>query len=104
MVEWWWRRRAMSTVVADADLQAKWNGMNKAIAVQSPVGEVLGRFIPEDEFQKMQYELAKASCPFSDEELERRSKETGGTSLAELWKRMGIEPSNDDIIFCAARD
>ncbi len=29
------------------------------------------------------------NSPISDEELERRRKEPGGTTLAEIWKKLG---------------
>jgi hypothetical protein len=79
----------MSAIIADAELRDKLNGLNEVVEVKSTEGKVLGRFVPEDEYQQMEYALAMAACPFTDEELERRSKETGGSSLADFWKRMG---------------
>lgn len=79
----------MGRVIADDGLRAKLNDLIEIVEVATPEGKVIGRFVPEDEFQEMQYARAIQSCPFSEEELERRSKETEGSSLAEFWKRMG---------------
>lgn len=52
-------------------------------------GKTLGFFYPVVEEDKSIY--ANLKCPVSDEELERRSREESGSSLAEIWKRLGVK-------------
>lgn len=77
----------MPAITLDNDLRAKLNGLNEVMPVQDESGRTIGRFVPEEEFRKMIYVAAKASCPFSEEEMERRRKEKGGSTLQEFWQR-----------------
>jgi hypothetical protein len=79
----------MPAITLDQELRAKLNGLNEPMPVQDETGKTIGRFVPEEEYQRWQYALAKANCPFSEEELQRRKQEQGGSTLAEFWKRMG---------------
>jgi hypothetical protein len=80
----------MSKYVLDPDLRAKLNGLNEQIEFCDESGKTLGRFVPEEEYRRMQYALAEALCPYSQEELERMRQEKGGRPLADLWKELGV--------------
>lgn len=72
----------MSKVVLDDDLRAKLNGLNEEVEVCDAAGRTLGRFLPEQEYWRLMYDLAKAE--FSDDaELEEARRESGGMTTAE---------------------
>ena len=48
-------------------------------------GEHMGRFIPNREV------LDRDQCPYTPEELEEMLSETGGCTLEELWKSLGVK-------------
>jgi hypothetical protein len=79
----------MSTAVLDANKQVTIGSFNETIEIKEQNGQVLGRYVPEAVYKKMLYAWAEAQCPFSKEELESRQHQTGGSSLAEFWKKMG---------------
>ncbi len=79
----------MSTVVLDANKRVTIDAFNETIEIKKQDGQVIGMYVPEADYKKMLYAWAEAQCPFSKEELEERRKQTGGSSLAEIWKRLG---------------
>lgn len=79
----------MSAAMLDADKRVTISALNETMEIKKPDGQVVGMYVPEAEYKKMLYAWAEAQCPFSKEELERRDKETEGSSLADFWKRMG---------------
>lgn len=82
----------MKQVTLDPSLRSKLNGLSEALEVLDEKGQTLGHFLPADLYKKMLYAAVEASCPFSKEELERRSKEAkGGRTLAEIWKSLGVK-------------
>ena len=79
----------MSTIVLDADLRAKLNGLNEKVDVQDEAGNIVGLFVPKEEYYRM---LCKTiEIPFSKEEIERMRKSGGGCSLEEIWKKLGVK-------------
>ena len=80
----------MSKVILDDDLRAKLNGLNETVEVCDPAGATVGQFVPQEQFVKMMVALAKTEVPL--EELKRRAAAPGGKSLAEIWKKLGVEP------------
>jgi hypothetical protein len=80
----------MSKIILDEDLRAKLNGLDRTLEVCDQDGNTVGHFLPAADYRKLLYAAVNASCKVSDEELDRRSKEGGGSSLAEFWKRMGV--------------
>ena len=80
----------MNAITLDPDLRAKLNGLNQTLEVREEDGRVVGRFLPEEEYRRMQYDLALAACPYSEEELNRLRQAKGGTPLAEFWKKLGV--------------
>jgi hypothetical protein len=80
----------MSKIILDPDLKARLNGLNEQLEICDADGRTLGRFLPEQAYRKLLYAAIEAACFHDKEELERRRRETGGMTLAEFWKRMGV--------------
>ena len=78
----------MGKLILDDDLRAKLNGLNETVEFCEPSGQLLGYFLPKDEYLKLLYERERAR-PVDLEELRRISQEEGGRPLAEIWKRLG---------------
>jgi hypothetical protein len=81
----------MSKVILESDLRAKLNGLNEQLEICDETGRTLGRFLPEEVYRRLSYALADATCPHSQEELERRSNEPGAMPLAEFWRSLGAK-------------
>jgi hypothetical protein len=77
----------MSSVVIDDALRARLKGLTEPTAFYDESGRVLGHFVPAAQSAFMP--SPSDGCPYSAEELERFRAETGGASLAEVWKRLG---------------
>jgi hypothetical protein len=70
-------------------IEPQFYSVRSSIPVRSTEGKVIGHNLPEDEYIKMLY--ASYKCDLSEEELERRAAETGGCTLEEIWKRLGVK-------------
>jgi hypothetical protein len=79
----------MTQITVDPSIQQMLGGMSSHIELRDTDGHVLGHFLPKDEYVKMLY--ASYKCDLSEEELERRAAETGGCTLEEIWKRLGVK-------------
>jgi hypothetical protein len=79
----------MSKITLDPELKAKLNGLDQSLEICDESGTVVGHYLPHDVYKKMFYAALASECPFSAEELERRHKEKGGRTLAEIWKALG---------------
>jgi hypothetical protein len=80
----------MSKVILDDTIRAKLQDLSRELELCDPSGQTLGRFVPEPLYNKLLYALAESQRPaLSPEEVARRQQETGGRSLAEIWKRLG---------------
>ncbi|MFT3880145.1 MAG: hypothetical protein QM703_10855 [Gemmatales bacterium] len=79
----------MSTAVLDANKRVTIDTLNETIEIKEQDGQVVGRYVPEADYKNMMYALAEAQCPLTKEELEERRKEKGGSTLKEIWKRLG---------------
>jgi hypothetical protein len=77
----------MTKVVLDDSFKAKLNGLQDQLELRDELGHILGYFIPATSHDPSLY--ARVHSPISDEELERRSNETGGRTLAQIWTRLG---------------
>ena len=77
----------MTKVILDEVLRAKLNGLQAEIELCDPSGETVGHFLPENRYQELVAALAKR--PYTDEDLARFRQETGGRTLAEIWKSLG---------------
>lgn len=79
----------MTQITVDSSIQQMLGGMSSHLELRDTNGQVLGHFLPEDEYIKMLY--ASYKCDLSEEEWQRRLAETGGCSLAEIWQRLGAK-------------
>jgi hypothetical protein len=77
----------MSKVIVDDELRAKLNGLSTDTVFCDPSGKTLGYLVSPDEFHRLKYALA--SSRRTDEEVDRLRQQTGGRSLAEIWKDLG---------------
>jgi len=77
----------MSSVVIDDALRARLNGLTEPTAFYDEAGRVLGHFVPAVPAAFTPPPTDR--CPYSAEELEQFRAETGGSTLAEFWKRLG---------------
>ena len=75
----------MKTIIVSSALRAELNGIDVPVELVDaegvPVGQFAPRFIrPEND-----------GCPYSEEELAKRSARRGGRPLAEIWKSLGAK-------------
>ena len=79
-------------IVLDEMLEAKLNGLNKEMEICDQAGRTVGHFLPPDVYKKLLYAWVMSQRPISDEELERRRRESKGKGrpLAEIWKDLGV--------------
>jgi hypothetical protein len=79
----------MSEIMLDPNLKAWLNGLNEKVELRDEAGQLVGVFLPAEDYLKYLYATVK--IPFTPEEMERRRQEPGGRTLAEIWKRLGVE-------------
>ncbi|HET6878717.1 MAG TPA: hypothetical protein VFI31_01025 [Pirellulales bacterium] len=79
----------MTRLTLDADLRSKLNGFDKPVEVCDESGQTLGHFLPSPLYDELFYAALSAECAHSKEELRRRHHETGGRTLAEIWRDLG---------------
>ena len=77
----------MTKVVVDEALRFKLNGLKEQLELCDESGQGLGRFLPENVYKKLMYSADQ--CPYTEAELEQARHETGGRTLAEIWKSLG---------------
>ena len=59
--------------------------------IRDESGRLLGYFVPDDEEDGLFVPPPEDKCPYTPEELAEMEKETGGMTLAEFWKQMGVQ-------------
>jgi hypothetical protein len=69
-------------VTVDQDLRSKLNGLHEQIELCDEAGQTIGYFLPDGVYKYLVYEILKLKYPL--EELERREKEPGGRTTAEV--------------------
>jgi hypothetical protein len=77
----------MPKVILDAELRTKLNGLNELVELCANDGSTLGRFVPEADFQRLVYKCLKEH--HTDAEVEVLSHQSGGSTLQEIWQRLG---------------
>ena len=77
----------MSKVIVDDELRARLNGLGTDVELCDATGHPLGYVITPEEYRKLLY--LRAAGRHSDEEVERLRQQTGGRTLAEIWKDLG---------------
>ncbi len=80
----------MSAITIDPQLRTRLNNLTEPMELRESDGSIVGRFIPEEEYRRIQKELALAACPYTEEELARLRLQRKGGSLADFWKKQGI--------------
>lgn len=80
----------MSAITLDPQLRTRLNNLTESLELRELDGSIVGRFLPEEEFNRMQYELAMAACPYTEAQLQQFRAEKAGTSLSDFWKKMGV--------------
>ena len=83
------RGHAVSKISIDPDLQAKLTNLAAEVELCDSAGRTLGYFVPTERYLKLM--AAWLNAQITDEELERRDKEPGGRTLAEIWQRLRQE-------------
>jgi hypothetical protein len=78
----------MSKITLDAALRSKLNGLNESIEICDEGGETVGHFLPASAYRKLLYQIAESQCPHTPEQLQARRQQTGGQSLADIWKEL----------------
>ena len=75
-------------LVTDETLRAQLPPLDGVIKVFDENGQLVGHFLSA----KCDLEVLECvrACPYSEEELERFRQETGGRTLDEIWKSLGI--------------
>jgi hypothetical protein len=77
----------MTKVVIDAQTWAHLMGENGLLELCDPSGRTLGYFRPVVRVGAVKD--GKVCSPYTDEELEQRSRQEGARPLAEFWKEHG---------------
>jgi len=77
--------RTVGSIGEGDELLRQLSTQSKAVEVRSEEGQVLGRFIPGQEA------IVPWDPSITREEVYRRANAPGGTSIAELWKKLGVE-------------
>lgn len=72
----------MNRITLDAELRAKLNGLKSVVEICDERGEVVGRYLPEEEYLGLLYEIARLQ-PTDEEQLRRAEEEPGGMTTAE---------------------
>jgi hypothetical protein len=75
-------------VVADAALREKLVRLTEPTVVVDENGQKLGRFIPEPAAAEP---LIPWEPDVTREEIDRRVHESKGRTLADIWKRLGVQ-------------
>lgn len=68
----------MGTVILDAELKAKLNGLNEPLDLGDADGRVLGRFVPTDPEVRAIYDWAR-------EEFARQEAEDAANGISRTW-------------------
>ena len=68
----------MGTVTLDDALRAKLNGLNEHLEIRTPDGKLVGHYVPDEAYRRMQYELAKA-------EFDRQDAEDAARGVVRKW-------------------
>jgi len=77
----------MTRVVLDEAFEAKIHNLTNPVELCDPSGRILGHFVPVQSHQQTQ--AAVEECPYSEEELTRMRRETGGRRLKDIWRDVG---------------
>ena len=77
----------MTRLIVDEEVSVQLDAVNSPVDLCDQQGRVLGQFIPA--FGITAEQAAADGCPYSIEELRAAQRQTGGCSLAEIWRSLG---------------
>lgn len=77
----------MHKVVLDESLLTKLNGLNGQVELCDESGRTVGHFLPVEVYKQML--IASSKAHVTDEKLKDLGRQTGGRTLAEIWKSLG---------------
>ncbi len=77
----------MGAIVVGQELRNRLRAATTLVNLKDEQGTTLGTFVPEPLAKDLLLEWAKAQI--SDEEITRRLAQPGGTSLSQIWQRLG---------------
>ena len=77
----------MTRVICDEAMRAKLDHGDEHVELCDESGRTLGYFVPVSANEPGR--PAGLKSPISDEELDRRRREEGGRTLAEIWAKLG---------------
>jgi hypothetical protein len=77
----------MTKLIVGNDVSDQLDALNSPVDLCDQSGRVLGQFIPA--FGITAEQAAADGCPYSIEELRQSQRQTGGRSLAEIWRDLG---------------
>lgn len=72
----------MNRIVIDQTTWEQLQGLDQPVEVFDESGNLLGHFLP------VSSQDPTASCPYSEEELVRMRRESGGRTLPEIWESL----------------
>ena len=72
----------MNRVTVDHSASSQLDGVRQPVQVFDENGKLLGHFVPTSSLDPT------ASCPFTDDELNKMRNESGGRPLNEIWDSM----------------
>jgi hypothetical protein len=75
----------MNRIMVEGPIKAQLDGLILPVEVVDEKGRRLGHFLPTAA------PTAFDECPYSPEELEKMHAETGGRTLPEIWKSLGVK-------------
>jgi hypothetical protein len=76
----------MNKVIVDPELRSKLHNLVEEVELCDENERTLGYFLPAEAYEELQHVFI--DMPFTPEEMKRRREETGGRSLAEIWKSL----------------
>jgi hypothetical protein len=79
----------MKSIVLDTDLKSKIGDLKEDVQLCDEMGHVLGFVLPAGIYRRMFIEMANTLV--SDEELEQSFADSGGQTLAEIKRELGME-------------
>ena len=78
----------MNVVVLNPELKGQLNGLNEDLELQDESGNTLGHFVPTEQYRKMLYAWVESTCPFTEDELEARSKQPATRTWEQIKARL----------------
>ena len=79
----------VDAVALDKELRSRLNGLDQQMVFTHENGNALGYFLPAQDYQRLV--LNSIEIPLDKNEIERRRQNKAGSSLQEIWTRLGAK-------------